>query len=173
MSANELQLEQAQSKDGALASSSSEPEEGAGGQEEVPTTKDVQAADVEGEGQELVTSVEGVKAATTGQEKGTLTKFKPAIPGLNTSLLRRLYPIFAAIHAGTNIPEHDLEWTNRHFPWGKATTNRAAMERCVPAYLRALYLVTLGLARDFDSAHHECLHYVHRRFRGSPEDIQV
>jgi hypothetical protein len=98
--------------------------------------------------------------------------------GVNKTLLRRLHPAFSAIHLGNKIPAQDLKWVNCHFPWGskrpKTITNtKPRLERCVPAYFRPLYLMTLGLVDDFDSAHEECLQFLHHRFYGSPEGMKV
>ena len=92
---------------------------------------------------------------------------------INKVLLRRVHPIFAAIHSDQPIPCDDLQWVNEHFRLGVSTEQGRKQERCVPAYLRPLYTVALGLEDDYDEVHFSTLQFVHRRLCGNFQDMQV
>jgi hypothetical protein len=93
------------------------------------------------------------------------------MPATNKVLLRRVYPIFEAVHLDKPIPPEDYAWADKHFMIGVSVDGKK--ERCVPAYLRPLYTIALGLEEDYDDIHNSTLEFVHRRLCGNCQDTQI
>jgi hypothetical protein len=87
-----------------------------------------------------------------------------AAPNSTSLLLREVFPVFIAIHEEdeSTLSPDDLQWVGEHFVSGNAPGAHKA-ERCVPAYLRPLYTVALGLETNFEVCHSCTLEFVHRR----------